>query len=134
MALKENDEVVICIGSAQKTEPLSIKERHKRILKQMQALKASNYRIVELVDPEPMSIWVSYVADKCKITKKTKNTYYHGDQPLPTVYKKQLKDLNFTIKKIPKGKFWYYGPDKVYHQFSSATEIKALHKKLRKAI
>jgi len=134
MALKENDELIICIGSAQKAEPLTIKERHKRISKQMKALKAKNYKIVDLIDPEPMSIWVSYVAKKCKITKDTKNIYYHGDQPLPSDYRRQLKELNFTIKKVPKSEFWYYGPSKVYHKFSSATEIKALHRRLKKRL
>lgn len=128
-AFQENDEVIICIGSAQISNPLSIKERHNRIKMQMRLMRRKNYRIVDLADPKPMRIWPSYVMKKCKITKKTINTFYRGKGDLPKHYKKSLEKLGFVIETIPRKSFIYKLKNHSY-RINSATEIIRIHKKL----
>src|SRR3989338_3780286 len=84
LAFAENNQLVICIGSAQKDDPLPIVERHRRVEEQLEILKRERYRIVDLIDPEPMSVWPSFVAEACQITGQTENTFYRSDRDLTT--------------------------------------------------
>lgn len=130
LAFKENDRVIICIGSAQRAEPFSIEERHERIQKQLEILgyNRENYQIVNLVDPEPMEIWPNYVKEVCKITGETTNTFYRSDN-LPERYEKELVKLGFRIRYVERKPFYHKGPDGFYRQMSSATEIRKMEGK-----
>lgn len=134
-AFKENDRVIICIGSAQLSEPLSIEERHKRIEAQLEILgyQKGKYRIVDLVDPEPMDIWPSYVKKVCGVTNNTRNTFYRADR-LPEKYRKELIELGFRVRIIKRKPFYYRDPSGFYRLLISASEIREIHKSLGKKI
>jgi cytidyltransferase-like protein len=127
---KENYEVVICIGSAQKAEPLTISERHERLEKQLDILgfEREKYRIVDLVDPNVMGIWPKYVKDLCGITDETDNTFYRGDD-IPDNYRKDLEGLGFKVEIIKRIAFYHCAPNGLYYVVSSATEIRSLNEK-----
>jgi len=129
-AFRDNDEVVVCIGSAQKAEPFSVKERHDYLDRQLKLLYPNaRWRIVDLIDPEPMEIWPKYVMEKCEIKAETVNSFYRADE-LPPNYREDLVKLGFSVVMVPRGQFYYRAPDGLYYQVSSATEIKEIHKKL----
>jgi len=130
-AFRENDRVIICIGSAQKSDPLPIIERHERMegqLKLLSYLQAA-YRIVDLIDPIPMNIWPSYVKQVCGITDETSNTFYRSDI-LPKIYEKKLIELGFKITIVPRVPFYYKGPDGFYRLVDSASDIRRIHREL----
>lgn len=134
-AFKENDEVVICIGSAQRADPLSIGERYFRIEKQLQILgyRHPKLRKVCLInDPEPMDSWPEYVKEHCGITDKTNNTFYRSEA-LPERYEGKLRQLGFAIRIVKRAPFYYRAPDGFYYLVSSTTEIREIHKKLNNA-
>lgn len=127
LAFKENDKVVICIGSAQKAEPLTIKERHERMQKQLEILgyPKDRFRIVDLIDPKPISIWPAYVKKVCKIDDSTQNTFYRGQKILER-YVKDLKRLGFILRIIKRKPFYIQDQDGYYHLVNSATEIRKI--------
>lgn len=129
-SLRENDETVICIGSAQKAEPLPIEERHRRIQKQLLMLNAKNYQITDLIDPVPLSEWPSVVKTTCNITNHTRNTLYRADNDLTQEQLSELARLGMTVKIIPRIAFPYKDPTGIYHTVNSATDIKKIHKEL----
>ncbi len=129
-AFSENDEVVICIGSAQKSDPLPIGERHRRLVDQMKALRKTSYKIVDLVDPEPIEIWPTYVKQVCQITDETENTVYRSDRDLTESNLTELQRIGFKVSFIKRISFPYKAPNGVYYQVSSATDIKRIHKEL----
>lgn len=127
LAFKENQQVIICIGSAQKAEPLTIEERHKRIQKQLDLLEfpENKFRIVDLADPKPMSIWPAYVKTVCKIKDDTTNSFYRSEK-LPKRYEEDLKRLGFKLRIIKKIPFNVQDKDGYYHIVKSATEIRRI--------
>lgn len=127
---QKNDQVVICIGSAQKAEPLTISERHERLERQLEILcyEKEKYRIVDLVDPYVMGIWPKYVKDLCRITDETDNTFYRGED-IPDNYRKDLEELGFKVEITGRFAFYYCAPDGFYYIVSSATEIRLLNEK-----
>lgn len=129
---EENDQVVICIGSAQKAEPLTISERHERLEKQLNILgfPREKYRIVDLIDPDIMGVWPKYVKDLCGITDETDNTFYRGED-IPDNYRKALEELGFKVEITGRFEFYYCAPDGFYYVVSSATEIRSLNEKFR---
>lgn len=131
IAFQENDEMVICIGSAQIADPLHIKERHVRLEGQLEALgyPKDKFRIVDLVDPEPMEIWPRYVKEVCGITDETINTFYRAET-LPKNYVADLEKLGFNLRIVDKIPFYYKAPDGLYYLVQSATEIKTIHRRL----
>jgi cytidyltransferase-like protein len=134
LSMMENDETIICIGSSQKEDPLSSKERCRRIRAWLKEAEQSTCQVIELVDPEPISIWVNYVIKKCGITSKTINTYYHSDHAISEEDEKTLKKNNFQICKIKRKPFNYLAPDGKFYLLSSATEIRELHKRLNVSV
>ncbi len=129
-AFRENDCVVICIGSAQRSEPRPIEAR-LAIMEETLAERypQRNWRVVPLVDPEPMEIWPQYVKEVCEIDDSTANTFYRAD-PLEAGEVKELSALGFAIKIIPRVSFIYRAPDGQDYSLASASEIKALHEQL----
>lgn len=126
-AFKENDRIVICIGSAQLSEPLPIEKRSQNMKKQLEILgyDKNRYEIVELVDPEPMDVWPAHVKDTCRITDETENTFYRSDR-LPKKYQAELEKLGFNIREVKRESFYHKAPDGFYRLVSSATEIRGL--------
>lgn len=130
-AFRENDKVVICIGSAQKADPLSIKERRERIVEKLNSLgyDIRLYGIIGLDDIESDEEWPLYLKNGCGITDETKNTFYTSDN-LPEDYAKAMKNFGFQIKIVARSSFNYKAPDGRYYTVSSATEIRGIHKRL----
>ncbi len=128
--LKENEKLVVCIGSAQKAEPFTIEERHSLIEKQLKVLfPANRFEIFDLVDPEPMDTWPETVKKVCGISDVDENTFYRADK-LERKYIKKLEALGFKVKIVKRKPFLYEAPDSKYYPVSSATEIKKIHERL----
>ncbi len=130
-AFRENDEVVICIGSAQKADPLSMEERRERIVEKLNSLGYDMRlcRIVGLNDIGSDEKWPLYLKEECGITDEMENTFYTSEDLLED-YAKAMKDLGFQIKTVVRGSFNYEAPDGRYYTVSSATEIRGIHKRL----
>jgi cytidyltransferase-like protein len=129
IAMQKCDEVVVCIGSAQLAEPFTVEQRHNYLQRQLEVLHpGKNWRLVDLVDPEPIDTWPEDVKQQCGITGD-ENIFYRSDQ-LPEVYETKLKDLGFTIKYVPRVPFYYWFPDGLHRRVNSATEIKAIFEEL----
>ena len=129
-ALCENDKVVICIGSAQKTDPLSVEERQERIIEKFDSLgyDANLYKIFALDDIGSDEEWPLYLKTGCEITDETKNTFYTSDN-LPKSYLEAMRNLGFQIKIVTRGSFSYEASNGIIYTVSSATEIRKLCKR-----
>lgn len=130
-AFRENDEVVICIGSAQKADPLSMEERRERIVEKLNSLGYDMRlcRIVGLNDIGSDAKWPLYLKEGCGITDEMENIFYTSEDLLED-YAKAMKDLGFQIKTVVRDSFNYEAPDGRYYTVSSATEIRGIHKRL----
>ncbi|MEA2098410.1 MAG: adenylyltransferase/cytidyltransferase family protein [Patescibacteria group bacterium] len=126
-AFRENDKIVICIGSAQKADPLHIGERRKRIVERLNSLgyDVGLYKIFELDDIESDKEWPLYLKNGCEIAGGTENTFYTSDN-LPKDYLKAMRDLGFRIRIIERGSFDYEASNGTVHTVSSATEIREI--------
>jgi cytidyltransferase-like protein len=129
--LKENDRLVVCIGSAQKAEPFTVKERHELIENQLKLLfPKKRFEIFDLIDPEPMDTWPEKVKRVCRIQDTDINTFYRADKLEPEHVRK-LKNLGFRVKIVKRRKFFYKADaGSLYYPVSSATEIKQIHRQL----
>ena len=130
-AFCENGSIVICIGSAQKADPLSVEERRKRIIKKLDSLGYNTrlYKIFALDDIESDEEWPLYLKNGCGITDETSNTFYTSDN-LPESYLKAMRDLGFQIRAIERCSFDYEASDGTIYTVSSATEIRKICEKL----
>ena len=126
-AIQGNNKTVICIGSAQKADPLSVEERRRRIVEKLNSLGYDTglYKIFELDDIESDEEWPLYLKNGCKITDETNNTFYTSDS-LPESYLEAMRDLGFQIRTIERGSFNYEASDGTVHIVSSATEIRKI--------
>ena len=126
-AFRENDKIVICIGSAQKAEPLLIEERRRRIVEKLNSLGYDTglYKIFELNDIKSDEEWPLYLKNGCEITDGTDNTFYTSDS-LPESYLEAMRALGFRIRTIERGSFNYEASDGTVHIVSSATEIRKI--------
>ena len=129
-ARRGNNKIVICIGSAQKAEPLPIEERRRRIVEKLNSLEYDTglYKIFELDDIKSDEEWPLYLKNGCKITDETNNTFYTSDS-LPESYLEAMRDLGFQIRTIERGSFDYEASDGTVHTVFSATEIRAICKR-----
>jgi cytidyltransferase-like protein len=130
-ARRGNNKIVICIGSAQKAEPLPIEERRRRLVEKLNSLGYDTrlYRIFELDDIKSDEEWPLYLKNGCGITDETENTFYTSDN-LPESYLEAMRDLGFQIRTIGRSSFDYKASDGTVHTVSSATEIRGIHKRL----
>lgn len=138
---EENDEVILCVGSAQKiaetdplfsANPLSTYIRVKRLKKFLQKKDFDKpYMIIAVEDIEPDEAWPAYLKKRCRISDDTINTIYFGDA-IPQSYKNGLEKVGFKVKIIKRKKFAYQPDkdDKIY-KISSATEIRKLEKSIK---
>ncbi len=132
-AMQECDEVVVCIGSAQRNEPFTIEQRHQHLDKQLSILHPDKkWRLVDLIDPVPMEIWPEYVKEQCEIEGEG-HKFYRADK-LPEEYEEKLKILGFMVVYAARRPFYYMFPDGLYRYVSSATEIKAVYEELGEPI
>jgi cytidyltransferase-like protein len=135
---RENDEVVLCIGSAQRIRkndpayernPYSASQRKKRLIAY---LKKENFkkpwRVVTATDIQPESAWPEHLKRSCGLTNKTVNTVYFAD-PISQEYRIGMEKIGFRIKRIRRRKFLYRTRAKIIHKISSATEIRNLERK-----
>ncbi len=131
-AIEENEEVVICVGSAQVKNPFTVKERVKMVKDFLEAFDLGNkkVRIKALKDIKSEKRWPSYLKGRCEITDETENTFYTGDDNLPEEYLNDMKKLGFKIKAVERNQFEYKGPDGKVYIFTCATQIRNLHKEL----
>jgi len=135
---KENDEVVLCVGSAQKIakndplfsrNPLSARARLKTLQAFLEAQNFSKpYAIVTAKDIEPDSAWPAFLKKRCRLADDTVNTVYFADRIFQE-YETGLREVGFRIKFINRKKFKYQTAQNTLHKISSATEIRELTKR-----
>lgn len=132
---KENDEVVLCIGSAQPIPeghpdycknpyPTEIRVRRLQAFLQNDHF-AKPWRIAAVTDIQPESAWPRHLKKNCGLDDNSINTIYFAD-PISEEYRQEMEDAGFRIKLIRRIKFLYQTQKKVIHNISSATEIRAL--------
>ncbi len=131
MAIKENDLVVICIGSAQKADPLPLDERLRRLNVFLRSVECKNKKIkvAYLPDIESDERWPLYLKNGTGVTDETMNTFYTGDD-LPRDYLLAMEELGFAIKAVERSSFNYIAPDGEIHKLKCATQIREIHKRL----
>lgn len=132
MAIRENDETVICIGSAQKADPLPVEERRRRVFAFLSTLNLSGKKVTvtQLADIACDGKWPSYLKNGCGITDDTENTFYTGDSNLPAQYLHEMAYLGFKIKIVERTVFAYSDPRGQVHNLTCATEIRNIHKEM----
>lgn len=129
--IKENDKLIVCIGSTQKSKTLSAKEQKKNLKKQMNLLyPGKEISIFTMADPHPKSLWPEKLKSACKIDKPSQVTFYRADKMSPACLSK-LKSLGFKVKRVKRKPFYYCAPDNQYRLVSSSSEIRELHAKSR---
>lgn len=130
-AVAENDKIVVCIGSAQKADPLSLKERHKRLNEFLKDLDLTNKTIKTIImeDTPSDEVWLSQLKKKVGVEDHNKNTFYTADS-LTEKYLNMMKNMSFNIKTIDRNLFQYRDPSGKAHAFFCATQIRRIHKKL----
>lgn len=128
-ALFENNIVVICIGSARETDPLTLKERRKRLRGYLKNadIGGKKIKIVHVKDVETDELWVKNLVKEANITKKMINTFYSSDRKLPSSYLEALRRNDIHAKIVERITFSYETPDGKIHKVSSATQIRKLH-------
>lgn len=133
----ENDEVVLCVGSAQEITPDNANFERNPLLIHMriqilctfleaQALQKP-YKVVTAQDIEPDSAWPAYLKKCCHLTDDTVNTIYFADR-IPDDYQQGLTAVGFAVKFIKRKHFLYRTKKDKSHKISSATEIRNLEK------
>jgi len=128
--LLKNDSLVICIGSAQLSDPFTIEERHDLVVRHANVFSGGKpVRIFDLIDPTPIDSWPEVLVALCEINKDDHNTFYRSDL-MDDVYVRKLGELGVMVEIVPRESFYYKAPDGLYYLVSSSSEIKALHRKL----
>ena len=130
-AVAENDKIVVCIGSAQKADPLSLEERYKRLNEFLKKLDLTNKTIktITMEDTSSDEVWLSQLKKKANVVNHYENTFYTADN-LSEEYLNMMKNTNFNIKTIERSLFQYRDPSGKAHAFFCATQIREIHKKL----
>lgn len=132
---KENDEVVLCVGSAQEITPDNANFERNPLLIHMRIQTLSTfleaqafqkpYQIVTAQDIEPDAVWPAYLKKRCHLTNNTVNTIYFADR-IPDDYLQGLTAVGFNVKFIKRKHFLYKTKEDKSHKISSATEIRNL--------
>ncbi len=130
-AVAENNNIVVCIGSAQKADPLSVTERHERLNKFLKKLDLTNKTIktITMEDIPSDEVWLSQLKKKAGVVSHYENTFYTADN-LTEEYLNMMKNMSFNIKTIDRSLFQYSDPSGKAHTFFCATQIRNIHKKL----
>ena len=130
-AIAENNEIVVCIGSAQKADPLSLEERHKRLSEFLKEVNLTNKKIKTIImkDTPSDEVWLSQLKKKVGIEHHNENTFYTAEN-LTREYIEMMKNMDFSIKTIERSLFRYKDPNGKAHDFLCATQIREIHKKL----
>ena len=128
-AIAENDIIVICIGSARKSDPLTLEERKKRLgefLKRAD-IGSKTVKIVHVEDVESDETWVMDLVAKSGMMCGTANKFYSADKKIPKTYLDALKKHGIGGKIVKRISFDYQTPDGKSHKVNSATQIRRLH-------
>ncbi len=130
---RENDEVVLCVGSAQKikrSDPVFERNPYPTALRKNRLIAflrkedfRKPWRVATATDIQPESAWPAHLKRCCALTDETFNTVYFAD-PIPEDYRLDMEKAGFRIKRIPRRRFLYQTRDKTVHKISSATEIR----------
>lgn len=132
-AIFENNLAVICIGSARETDPLTLKDRTRRLKKYLKNAEISDkkIKIVHVKDVETDELWVKNLIEAANITRRTDNVFYSADQKLPEAYLCALEKHGIHVNIVERITFSYKTPDGKIHRVSSATQIRRLHDRLK---
>lgn len=133
---KENDEALLCIGSAQKinrsdplfeSNPLSLDKRMRGLKKFLGENKFQKpHRVITVKDIDSDKAWPQYLKNECGLNDKNENVIYFGDK-ITGSYKNNLEKVGFKVKFIKRNKF-IYNFSKMSYEISSSTEIRKLRK------
>lgn len=139
--LEENQEIVVCIGSAQlirpgdrkaDNNPLTIDERIDRVRHFLASKKtAKEWRIVAIEDIDDDHAWPEYLAKKIGLRNETDiiSTLYFGEK-ISDAYMQGLRDVGIQAKILKRKKFKHRAPDEREYVFSNATEIRELYRRM----
>lgn len=127
---RENDEVVLCVGSAQ-TIPARDPESARnplplaaRLATLRRFLEKTNFpqpwRIATAEDIQPEAAWPLHLKRCCQLDDRDRNTLYFSD-PVSAEYEAGLRAAGFEFRFTERIKFTYR-----QREISSASEIRAL--------
>jgi cytidyltransferase-like protein len=132
---KENDEVVLCLGSAQKIgksnpeferNPLSKAIRLKRLKTFLTELDPGKpYRITTAVDIQPESAWPAFLKKRCHLDDDSINTVYFSDR-ISKDYALGLRAADLRVRFTERTYFRYNSATNTTHHISSSTEIRKI--------
>ena len=129
MAVQECDEVVVCIGSAQTAEPLTLAQRRTYLGRQLGALYTDkNWRLDEVYNTSNAAVWPQHLKDSCGLDSNNLRLY-RGNQ-LPLEDEEKFKQIGFEVFYVTRQPFFYKAPNGLYYKVSSATEIRAIYQDL----
>jgi cytidyltransferase-like protein len=137
LIFEENDEVVICVGSAQSMDrgnpkaeknPLPNDERIQRVEKFIRAENlAKPYRFVLLEDIDSDEAWPAYLADRIGLDGDDINRIYFGDQ-IADAYRDGLITAGFSVVLVKRKRFKHRAPDSNIFEVGCASEIRQAYK------
>jgi cytidyltransferase-like protein len=134
----ENEEVIICIGSAQAIDagspkagknPLPRDERISRVenfIREQGWIKP--YRIVPVEDIDSDDAWPAYLARCIGMDAQNENCIYFGD-PLDAAYRRDLGNAGFDVVIVKRKKFKHRTPDQNWIEVDCASEIREIYRK-----
>ena len=132
-AMQECDEVVVCIGSAQTDEPLTIEQRCTYLSRQLGELYADkNWRLEEVYNTSDVAVWPQHVKDTCNLESENLRLYRGNRMPLED--EEKFRKIGFQVFYVSRQAFFYMAPNGLYHKVSSATEIRAIYESLNVSI
>lgn len=133
---KHNQEVVICIGSAEQIAPDDPKAAKnplptdERFIRVEAFIKRSGfdkpYRILKVADVDSDAAWPVHLAREIGLDAKNTSNIYFGDK-ISDDYKKGLEAAGFTVRIVKRKRFEYEAPNKKIYEFQSATEVRKLN-------
>lgn len=135
---KENQEVIICIGSAQRIDekdpkisqnPLSADERMIRLESYLKDRRSDKpFRIISVPDIDSDEEWPEYLRRISGINTEDRNRIYFGDR-IDAAYETGLRAAGFEAVIVKRKSFKHETPDHKTYEVVCATEIRALYKK-----
>lgn len=134
---KENDEVIICIGSAQKLGPDDARQTYNPLSFETRKIRITDfieeegfdkpYRILPIEDIDSDKAWPSYLAAAIRLDKHNINRLYFGES-IATEYRAGLEKAGFTVSIVKRQKFEHEAPDHHRYTLDSASDIRQLYR------
>jgi cytidyltransferase-like protein len=133
MIFEENDEVIICVGSAQSMADGDPKERmnplhsDERILRVEKFIReeglAKPYRFVPVEDIDSDAAWPSYLASAIGLDADDINRIYFGDK-ISDSYSDGLIAAGFSVVLVKRKRFKHRAPDSKIFEVGCATDLR----------